>query len=143
MATDAQRAWHSLTVVDTSEIASARRLAGEVARQTGLPEERCVDVRLAVSELVTNALEYGAGGVRLDVSGDSGALEVAVSAADSGSIPTKAFEPPDPSRIRGRGLYIVARAADVVTVLGERGTITVRCVFNAGSWGASSVDATT
>jgi anti-sigma regulatory factor (Ser/Thr protein kinase) len=39
-----------------------------------------------VSELVTNGLEYGEGAVHLAASDDEGALEIAVSAADSGTI---------------------------------------------------------
>jgi anti-sigma regulatory factor (Ser/Thr protein kinase) len=79
-----------------------------------LPERRMRDVRLLVSELVTNAVRHAglASGdpIRLAIDADDGALRVEVLDRGSG------FEPrapaPDPARASGWGLFLVEQLAD-------------------------------
>jgi anti-sigma regulatory factor (Ser/Thr protein kinase) len=81
---------------------------------TGIPDARLRDVRLLVSELVTNAVRHAnlsAADVILVVFdvGD-GALRVEVHDPGGGFVPTAPS--PDPARPSGWGLYLVAELAD-------------------------------
>ena len=89
--------------------ATARQAVGELSES--LPEEVLGDVRLLVSELVTNAVRHAGGGaVRLVVAHGRGVLRVEV------HDPGKGFEvaapPEDPLRSSGWGLVLVAELAD-------------------------------
>ena len=77
----------------------------------GIPAARLLDVRLLVSELVTNAVRHAGGeAVRLVVNHASGVLRVKVHE------PGRGFEvkplPDDPLRSAGWGLALVAQLAD-------------------------------
>lgn len=93
--------------------ATARQAVGELAGQ--LPEELIGDVRLLVSELVTNALRHAEMGdddrIVLAVEVRSDAVRVEVRDPGSG------FEPPaqvskEPDAGAGWGLYLVSTLAD-------------------------------
>jgi serine/threonine-protein kinase RsbW len=80
----------------------------------GLPDGRVRDVRLLVSELVTNAVRHAnlAPGdvIRLVVDVADHTLRVEVHDPGGGFVPS---EPePDPARPSGWGLYLVAELAD-------------------------------
>jgi anti-sigma regulatory factor (Ser/Thr protein kinase) len=102
---------HELPV--TAEAAAeARHALGDIADV--LPDGRARDVRLLVSELVTNAVRHAnldAGDVILLVIdlGDS-TLRVEVHDPGGGFVPTAPA--PDPARPSGWGLYLVAELAD-------------------------------
>ena len=49
-------------VADASQVAEARRLAGDLARRIGLPPARIDQVAIVVTELATNMLKHGGGG---------------------------------------------------------------------------------
>lgn len=102
-----------IELAGSPEAAAAARRA--VARLDGrLPEPRLRDVRLLVSELVTNAVRHAglAAGdrIRLLVRLDRGAVHVEV------HDPGRGFEPhppvPDPARASGWGLYLVEELSD-------------------------------
>jgi serine/threonine-protein kinase RsbW len=92
--------------------AAARRALDRFADH--MPERRMRDVRLLVSELVTNAVRHAGlseeDRIRLIVALGGGALRVEV------HDPGQGFEPrppaPDPARTSGWGLYLVAELAD-------------------------------
>jgi anti-sigma regulatory factor (Ser/Thr protein kinase) len=79
-----------------------------------LPDGRIRDVRLLVSELVTNAVRHAnlaAGDViRLVVDVSTRTLRVEVHDPGGGFVPTEPS--PDPARPSGWGLYLVAELAD-------------------------------
>lgn len=79
-----------------------------------LPVEQLGDVRLLVSELVTNAVTHGApgesGAVGLTVDVDGGAVRVEVRDPGHGFDPGPA--PTDPTRSSGWGLYLVETLSD-------------------------------
>jgi anti-sigma regulatory factor (Ser/Thr protein kinase) len=52
----------SLAIQDSSQIADARRVAGNVARDIGLDEEGQGRVAIVVTELATNLVKHGGGG---------------------------------------------------------------------------------
>ena len=92
--------------------AAARQAIGELADQ--LPEELIGDVRLLVSELVTNALRHAGLGERdrinLSVRLREDAVRVEVSDPGSGFDP--GATPTDPQEADGWGLYLVSTLSD-------------------------------
>jgi len=92
--------------------AAARHAVDQLSDR--LPEEQLGDVRLLVSELVTNSLRHAELGdedhIRLAVDVDAGRVRVEV------SDPGPGFEPADPSddpeAAEGWGLYLVATLSD-------------------------------
>ena len=105
------RVEHRLPVAPEAA-AEARHALDDIS--VGIPDGRLRDVRLLVSELVTNAVRHanlGAGDAILlviDVGG--GALRVEVHDPGGGFVPTAPA--PDPARASGWGLYLVAELAD-------------------------------
>jgi anti-sigma regulatory factor (Ser/Thr protein kinase) len=79
-----------------------------------MPDARLRDVRLLVSEVVTNAVRHAnlAAGdaIELVVELDHGALRVEVHDPGGGFVPSAPA--PDPTRPSGWGLYLVAELAD-------------------------------
>jgi anti-sigma regulatory factor (Ser/Thr protein kinase) len=105
------RVEHELAV--TAEAAAeARHALGDIADV--LPDGRARDVRLLVSELVTNAVRHAnldAGDViRLVIDLGDSMLRVEVHDPGGGFVPTAPA--PDPARPSGWGLYLVAELAD-------------------------------
>jgi anti-sigma regulatory factor (Ser/Thr protein kinase) len=92
-------------------ISTARRLVYQHTATLASPQRD--DAALMVSELVTNALRYGIGTIRLRIDVEPGALRVEVS--DQGNV---ALAPtPTPGAEGGWGLLIVDRLADEWGVL--------------------------
>lgn len=102
----------------TSQVAVARRFVRQAV--TGLvPDDVAADLQLIVSELFTNAVQYGAS-PRVSVTVEIGPDEAGVT-VDSGSPapdvgPIETWRVADEDEISGRGLGIVRRLADVVRV---------------------------
>jgi anti-sigma regulatory factor (Ser/Thr protein kinase) len=92
--------------------AAARQAIGELADQ--LPEDLIGDVRLLVSELVTNALRHAGLGerdfIQLSVRLREDAVRVEVSDPGSGFDPSAT--PTDPQDAEGWGLYLVSTLSD-------------------------------
>ena len=102
----------------TSQVAVARRFVRQAL--TGLvPDEVAADLQLIVSELFTNAVQYGVS-PRVAVTVQVGRAEAGVT-VDSGSPapdvgPVESWRVADEAELSGRGLGIVRRLADVVRV---------------------------
>lgn len=114
----------------TADISDARRRVADAASAAGLSPERSADVALVLSELATNALEHGSGStavVRCGVDDDQ--FELSVSSAASDDLPERRRDALEPAA-GGRGLYIVARIADSLTVIGADGQVAVVCRFD-------------
>ena len=105
------RVEHELAV--TAEAAAEARHALD-GLSTGLPDGRVRDIRLLVSELVTNAVRHAelAQGdiIRLVVDLADDTVRVEVHDPGTGFVPRK--PEPDPARPSGWGLYLVAELAD-------------------------------
>jgi anti-sigma regulatory factor (Ser/Thr protein kinase) len=95
---------------EAPSVVLARTWVGAHLHHRDVPASVCRDVELIVSELVTNALRHGLGRVvvRLDL---SDATCVGVSVTDSGGGEPTVLAP-DPNRIGGIGLRIVAEVSD-------------------------------
>lgn len=103
-------------LADASSVGWARRAVAELAAAAGMHGERLEDVRLAVSEAVTNSVAYayeGAPGeVHVIAAVVSGELWIVI--ADDGMGMRRR-----PSEIRGLGLGLglMARVSDALTIL--------------------------
>jgi serine/threonine-protein kinase RsbW len=110
-----------------SELAAARRYAGEVAAAFGLDADSCYEFVYAVNEAVTNAIRHGAadeqGMIHLSVHAEADRLTFTV--RDRG---TFVMPVPDSTETaeRGRGLALMADLADEVELHIEPGSTTVR-----------------
>jgi anti-sigma regulatory factor (Ser/Thr protein kinase) len=91
---------------DASTLHLLRDRVAACATAAGMPQERVMDVILAVHELAANAVRHGAGAGRVLIRAAAGALRCQV--VDSGQ-----GEGPWPVR-PGHGLWIVGTVADEV-----------------------------
>ncbi|WP_217915338.1 ATP-binding protein [Miltoncostaea marina] len=102
-------------------------LACLLTREEWPPEAACI-VLLASNEVLTNAIEHGspvgaAVEVELSVTEGWADLRVVDQGVPGRAVPTVPAEPPPPSSERGRGLLIISRLADELTVRPQgRGT---------------------
>ncbi|MGD1059007.1 MAG: ATP-binding protein [Solirubrobacteraceae bacterium] len=119
-------------VADASSVGWARKAVAELAVAAGMQGERVEDVRLAVSEAVTNSVAYayeGAPGkVHIIAAVVSGELWIVV--ADDGMGMRRR-----PSEIRGLGLGLglMARVSDALTILARSsGGVEVQMRFQLG-----------
>ena len=92
---------------DASTLHLLRQRVAACVSAAGMPEDRAMDVILAVHELAANAVRHGAGAGRLLMRLAVGALRCQVSDDGPG-------EGPWPLR-QGHGLWIVRAVADEVT----------------------------
>jgi anti-sigma regulatory factor (Ser/Thr protein kinase) len=100
---------------DASTLHLLRERVAACVSAAGMPEDRAMDVVLAVHELAANAVRHGAGAGRLLMRVAVGALRCQVCDAGPG-------EGPWPLR-QGHGLWIVQAVADEVTASsGPRGS---------------------
>src|SRR5262245_37897940 len=119
--------------VDLAHIATVRRAVTEFAAWNGLPERQRSDFVLAVNELVTNAIQHGGGNGDVRLWRTADALWCEVSDRGPGLPPDRRdgkYRRPPAHASGGRGLWLVHRLCDEVTIsTGGRGT-TVRVVKN-------------
>jgi anti-sigma regulatory factor (Ser/Thr protein kinase) len=94
---------------DVHAAGEARTFVAATLRRWGLGEAHTGDVLLAVSELVSNAVQHGSGRPRLQLSLVEGRLEIRV--RDDG-VRRAQRRAHDLLADRGRGLQIVATVAD-------------------------------
>lgn len=129
MTTDA--AAEHLTVRDRREISEVRRRLRTASVRLSTDDQWLDAIVLSVSEVVTNAIEYGSGGpVEIDIRVGNGAVVVEV-AAESSGIPLPPAGPVPTTNVRGRGLQVVHALADHVSIEVRRGLVIVTCGFDA------------
>lgn len=112
-------------VADVRRVREAREWAAGAAREFGFPQADCYEVKLAVSEVVANAILHGSDRtedpIRMSVRGREGALVFEV--RDTGVFAGVEEAGGDMSE-RGRGLELVAAMMDEVELAaGEGGTL--------------------
>lgn len=123
---------------DVRRVREAREWAASAARDFGFQHDACYQVKLAVSEVVANAIQHGSSGpedpIRLSIRAAEGALVFEV--LDTGVF-VGADEAAAEMSERGRGLELVALMMDEVELTpGEEGTLlrfTKRLDRNNGS----------
>lgn len=119
---------HGVTLVlpgETTAIGTARNFVRE--QLAADPTDRADDIVLVVSELVTNAVEYGSGEIEVRFARERSAIEVVVS-SESGDLPNPT-ELPAVDEFRGRGLHIVSSLSDNVAIGADHDVVTITCRF--------------
>ncbi len=123
----------------TDAIGRARRFvrasASNALERADRGRDLAGDLELAVSELVTNAIEYGrAEPVTVSIVEHVAPARVVVSVrsarTSSGITDPTTWSSPLPAVRTGRGLAIVRSVSDEVEVEADASTVTVRCVFH-------------
>ena len=120
--------------VDLPSLPAIRRLVEHSARRCGLAEQRVRDAVLAANELATNVIRHGGGSGRLWLWSVGRTLCCQV--ADQGpgliDIGRLGAPPADPSRLTGRGLWLVRQLCeDVHVATGATGTVITFAVNGA------------
>jgi serine/threonine-protein kinase RsbW len=109
---------------DPGTLLVLRRAVQALVREAGMPEERTMDVVLAVHELMANAIRHGAGKGRLRIWEAADALHCQVD--DDGAAAPIDRNQPWPVR-QGHGLWVVRQVADRMEIItgpaGTRATI--------------------
>lgn len=121
--------WSLVIPGDTGSIAPAREFARSHLGDA-IDPVRASDIALAVSELVTNAVEYGLGDeIEITIGCRDDVVELMVTSRSLG-LPLPRSEPVGVDALRGRGLQIVASLSDHIAVSASGDVVTVRCSFD-------------
>jgi anti-sigma regulatory factor (Ser/Thr protein kinase) len=94
---------------DPRSVAEARRAITAACQLAGFPAERCDQLVLLTSELVTNAVLYGRSSVRLTISWSDAGMRVEVGDDNTREPVVRSA---DPAAIDGRGMSLVNELAD-------------------------------
>jgi serine/threonine-protein kinase RsbW len=117
----------TISYSDVTELRMVRAFVRARARALGLPADRADLLTLAVSELATNTLQHTRGGGQVRVWVDAGRLTCEVK--DGGRIPPMGRPMPAGDAEGGRGLAIVERVCDEMTIMAGTGGSLVRLRF--------------
>jgi anti-sigma regulatory factor (Ser/Thr protein kinase) len=110
-----------------ADLAATRQFVAERAAVEGVDSERMEGLILAVDEVVTNVLRYGAPGGRLRAWAEEGRMICEVAGGGSIADPLVGRLRPGPDQPAGRGLWIANNFCDLVQIRnGPAGTV-VRC----------------
>ncbi|MEV0778606.1 ATP-binding protein [Streptomyces sp. NPDC050428] len=99
------RAFEVVVAPDRVRVAQIRRITVAFMRLWDVPDPLAEDVQLAVSELVTNAVEHGHGSVGLRVRNTGSELSLEVTDRNPAPARLRTVEDDD---VCGRGLFLVA-----------------------------------
>lgn len=107
----------AVMTVTADRLAASRSLSRRMAQRYGLSPEREQDLTLAVDEVVTNAIEHGAGVAyqRIWHEGDTLVCEVTDQGTGIQDLPA-ALAPPELDALRGRGLWLAQQLCDRVAI---------------------------
>jgi anti-sigma regulatory factor (Ser/Thr protein kinase) len=106
----------ALRIADARHFATEYLTGSQRGLRSPLPESATEAVHLVVSELITNAVKYGADPIELTLSLTHDAVTVTVRDGDT-TLP--APRPADPARVGQHGLEIVAALSQAVDVRRE------------------------
>ena len=110
---------------DVDNLDAVRKLVASEGAAAGLEGDRLVDHTLAVDEIATNAIQHGASPARLKLWREPGEIVWEVSDTGPGiRDPLAGQIAPDPSALRGRGLWMARMICDAVEFRSDRdGTV--------------------
>jgi anti-sigma regulatory factor (Ser/Thr protein kinase) len=114
---------------EPSSVREARQAVSDLARGAGMNDERVEELRLAVSEAATNAIQHGrenGGEVSVQASVTGGELRVSITDKGGGMRPR-----PDSPGL-GLGLPIIASVADHLEIVTDDEGTTVKMMFVCG-----------
>ena len=116
---------------DPRNLAEARKFVEDIATKLGFNEEQVFDIKVAIGEAVSNAIEHGSpkgplNSIKITVKFLNDALELNVT--DEGVFKRAIkVDDPDPHH-RGRGIPFMLALMDTVTINEAKGGTTVRLV---------------
>ena len=112
----------AMSYSEAEELAAVREFVRAHATALGLSRVRADLLMLAVSELTTNTLQHTRGGGRVRLWAED--HQVVCDVVDGGAMRTFGRPMPPADSVRGRGLAIVERVCDEVSVSqGPEGTV--------------------
>jgi anti-sigma regulatory factor (Ser/Thr protein kinase) len=116
--------------VDRTTLSALRGFIAARAITAGLDAERVDDLVYAVNEVVTNSICHGEGRARVSFWVDGGT--VCCEVRDRGWIrdPLAGRVAPDPSRLNGRGLWLVNQLCDLVQLRSSPAGTTLRMLID-------------
>jgi serine/threonine-protein kinase RsbW len=106
----------TMPYAEANDLRTVRAFVSARALAHGLPADRVDLLTLAVSELATNTLQHSPGGGRVRVWAEAGQLVCDV--VDEGPLRALGRTMPSAQAVRGRGLAIVERICDDVSISG-------------------------
>lgn len=107
----------TVMTVTAERLAASRRLSRRMAQRHGLSSERGQDLTLAVDEVVTNAIEHGAGVAQQRIWREDDALVFEISDQGAGIDDLgSALAAPELDAPRGRGLWLARQLCDRVAI---------------------------
>ena len=116
--------WH----VAAHDVGDMRRRVRDAARDAGLDPDDADRFTVAVNEVVINALQHGGGVAEVAIRHDSGIL-VTVADRGPGLVLDQPVHLPPPDQEHGRGLWLVYRLCDDVSI--DRGPDGTRILLRA------------
>ncbi|NCT92695.1 sensor histidine kinase [Cellulomonas sp. APG4] len=113
---DAPPTWAEVLEFGDSDLTGVRKAVRRAARAAGLDPGRTDDLVLAVNEVAANSLDHGGGSGVMHLW--RGIDELVVEVHDRGRFtdPLAGRIDPAPGQVRGRGLWIANRLADLVQI---------------------------
>jgi serine/threonine-protein kinase RsbW len=101
--------------VTTTDVGDVRRRVRDAARRAGLDSDHADRFTVAVNEVVINAIQHGGGVAEVGIRHNS---HVVVTVADNGPglVVDAPVTLPPPDQEHGRGLWLVHRLCDDVTI---------------------------
>ena len=104
-------------LVSPIDVSEAREFVRERAREAGLPIDRAVDVSVAVSEVLSNAVLHAGGAKSVAVWSQDGRVICEVTDTGPGiPDPLVGYRPPSVGQLSGRGLWIARQLVDLVQI---------------------------
>lgn len=117
---------HRRMPLTLDRLGAARKLVGDEARRSGLPDERIANLVVAVNEVATNAIRHGVGEATLIVWQEEGALICEVSDAGRYDRPLADRMRPGAEAGASRGLWLANHLSDLVQIHSNPKGTTVR-----------------
>jgi len=108
------------------ELHAVRAAVADVARRVSLDEQRAEDLVIAVNEIATNAVEYGAGDAEVLLWASLDGLICEVHNTGHLTQPLPGLQPPHPGDPRGRGIWIARQLCDLLHIWNDRDGTHVR-----------------
>ncbi|WP_436761027.1 anti-sigma factor RsbA family regulatory protein [Streptosporangium sp. V21-05] len=105
-----------VTVRFDADLSRTRRRVSAWAVTSGLSGERIERLLLAVNEVVTNAVEHGGGHGEIRLWTDGPAIGCDVTDPGHMETPFPGYLPPDPTGLRGHGMWVVRQICDLVEI---------------------------
>lgn len=122
----------ALEHVTAGDLQRIRDVVARSAATVGLAAERGAHLVLAVSEITTNAIQYGGGSAAVTVRVSRNSVVVEVQDSGPGIPPGARSALPEPDALRGRGLWLVRQLCDEVEIRSSTEGTLVRLTATAG-----------